>query len=198
MALASPPLTPHGTDDEALLRDAIAGHRHAREDLARRIRRPAYLLALQLVGNRDDALDITHDAVLAFFESLDRFHPSQPIRPWLFTIVRNKVRDLWRRRSRRPTDSLDGNSTLTDHLAAPGPDPEQSAASQELRRQLWQAIRALTPPHREIVLLRDFHDLPYGDIAEVLQIPAGTVMSRLHAARKALRRLVYEGREDST
>ena len=88
---------PQGAADEvALVQGAQAGHQNAREELARRYRRPAYLLALQMVGDRDDALDIAQDAPLRFFESLGRFQSDRPIRPWLLTIVRNRVRDLWR------------------------------------------------------------------------------------------------------
>ena len=94
---------PH--DDGRLVVQAQAGRREARDELARRFRRPAYLLALQIVGNRDDALDIAQDAMLAFFASLVRFRPDEPVRPWLFTIVRNRAR-VWHSGRTRAIESL--------------------------------------------------------------------------------------------
>lgn len=184
-------------DDRGLVVQAQTGRREARDALARRFRRPAYLLALQIVGNSDDALDIAQDAMLRFFESLGRFRPSQPVRPWLFTIVRNRARDMWRRRSNRPGESIDIRPDLVAQLADLGLNPERTAVRRQRQAQVWRGIEALSQSHREIIILRDFHDLAYSDIAAVLAIPVGTVMSRLHAARGALRRLVKEGESDA-
>ena len=173
--------------DPTLILQAQAGERAALDELARRVRGPAYVLALQLVGDRDDALDIAQDAMLRLFKHLGRVAPERPVLPWLFTIVRNRARDLWRSRAARPNESLDARPDLAAHLAAPAGDPEQQAARRERARRLWAAVAALSQAHREILVLRDFHDLAYAEIAEVLSIPAGTVMSRLHAARTALR-----------
>lgn len=178
-----------------LVRHAQAGRAEAREELARRHRREAYLLALQLVGNRDDALDVAQEALLRFFAALGRFERGRPVRPWLFAIVRNQVRDLWRRRRAHRTESLDDPGgefarTLTDTRA----DPQAEAERRALRRRVWRAIAELDPEKREILVLRDFHDLAYAELAEVLGIPAGTVMSRLHAARKQLRERLAGGR----
>ena len=178
---------PRAASELRLVAQAQAGEREAREELARRVRGPAYVLALQLVGNRDDALDIAQDALLRLFAHLGRLTPGRPVRPWLFAIVRNRARDLWRSRSSRPDVSLDGRPDLAIHLAASSRDPEQEAAQRERARRVWSAIGALSNPHREILVLRDFHDLTYADIAGILGVPLGTVMSRLHAARSALR-----------
>lgn len=180
-------LAASGVSDVKLIVQAQAGGREAREELARRVRGPAYVLALQLVGNRDDALDIAQDALLRLFAHLGRLTPERPVRPWLFAIVRNRARDLWRSRKARPDDSLDARPDLTAQLAARSRDPEQEATHRESARQVWSAIGALSRPHREILVLRDFHDLTYAEIAGVLDVPVGTVMSRLHAARSALR-----------
>ncbi len=125
--------------------------------------------------------------MLRLFKHLGRVAPERPVLPWLFAIVRNRARDLWRSRAARPNESLDARPDLAAHLAAPAGDPEQQAARRERARRLWAAVAALSQAYREILVLRDFHDLAYAEIAEVLGIPAGTVMSRLHAARTALR-----------
>lgn len=178
---------PANACDPHLIVQAQAGGRSALDELARRMRGPAYVLALQLVGNPDDALDIAQDALLRLFQHLGRVAPERPVRPWLFAIVRNRARDLWRSRAARPSESLDARPDVVAHLAAPAGDPEQQTARRQQARRIWTAIGTLSRAHREILVLRDFHDLTYAEIAEVLGIPAGTVMSRLHAARGALR-----------
>jgi len=192
MVMAAPP-TALGTMDTELVVQARSGVAAAREELARRYREPAYLLGLQLTGNREDALDVAQDALLRFFATLDRFQEERPVRPYLLRIVRNRVMDLWRRRRLRRAESLDAGE-LPRQIADERPGPEEATRRGELRRRVWRAVAELPPAKREILVLRDFHDLAYAEIAKVLGIPIGTVMSRLHSARKALRRiLVAEG-----
>ena len=148
-------------------------------------RQTAFLLALHLTGNREDARDLAQDAMVRFLGSRATLNEGEDARPWVLTIVRNLVRDRWRRQRVRPTDSLDAD--LSIELVAPGPNPEETAERRQLQRRLWQAISTLPTEKREILVLRDFHDLSYAEIARVIEIPIGTVMSRLHAARTALR-----------
>ena len=179
--------------DQALIARARAGHEGARETLAIRHRQPAYLLALQLLGNREDALDIAQDAMLRFFMTLDTFDAERRVQPWLFTIVRNQVRDLWRQRQRRPGDWAPEAESLIRQLADPAANPEVDLRRQQLRERVWRALATLPTEKREIIVLRDFHDLAYREIAQVLAIPIGTVMSRLHGARRLLRARLEEG-----
>jgi RNA polymerase sigma-70 factor, ECF subfamily len=170
-----------------LVRRARAGDPAACEALALAHRREAYLLALQLMGNREDALDVAQDALLRFFTTLDRFRADEPVRPWLYTIVRNRCRDLMRRgrvRRNEPLESEPGRwrPELVDGHA----DPFRDAARAELQRRVWKALGELSPEHREILVLRDYQDLSYEEISDVLRVPRGTVMSRLHRARKAI------------
>jgi len=185
----SPPPAALGTIDTELVVQARSGVAEAREELARRYRKPAYLLGLQLTGNREDALDVAQDALLRFFATLDRFQAERPVRPYLLRIVRNRAMDLWRRRRIRRAESLDAGE-LPRQIADERPGPEETTRRAELRRRIWRAVAELAPAKREILVLRDYHDLAYAEIAKVLGIPIGTVMSRLHAARKALRELL--------
>lgn len=172
---------------------ARSGDDDAREELARRYRRPAYLLALQLMGNPDDALDVAQDALLRFFTRLDRFKPGRPIKPWLLAIVRNRARDLMRRRRVRRSEPLPEDSpTYRPELIDPASSPEDDYRRHELRAKVWRALVEMPPAQREILVLRDYQDLAYAEIAEVLDIPIGTVMSRLHRARASLRSLLCD------
>lgn len=178
-------------EDHRLIVAARSGDASAREALGRRVSRSAYLFAFQLTGDREASRDIAQDGALRFFRHLDRFDPARPIDPWLYQIVRNRVRDLARRERIRRHESLDA---WLEHRrpvpAAAALDPAGEAERADLRRRIWQSVAHLSDAHREIFLLRDFHDLSYGEIAEVLSIPLGTVMSRLHAARMNLRALL--------
>ena len=179
--------------EPALLRRVRAGDADAREDLARRSGAAAYRLALQLLGDREQARDVAQDAVMRFFATLGRMDPERPIAPWLLRIVRNRVIDL-RRRARARGGEPASASSLEDaeepRDAAPG--PAERSERRELQRVVWACLARLDPSHREILVLRDYQDLSYRDIASVLDIPVGTVMSRLHAARRRLREAVLE------
>lgn len=186
MALSTP------SADAELIPLARNGQAEACTELVTRHRQAAFLFALQLLGNRDDALDVTQDALLRFVTTLGRFDAGRPIRPWLFRIVRNCARDLMRRHRVRQTESLDDHDedSTPRVVVDPAPDPEAVATRRQLQARVWHALAALSEPHREILVLRDYQDLAYAEIAQALDIPIGTVMSRLHAARRALRQLL--------
>ncbi len=182
--------SPDSIPDGALVVDAQRGRRDAREELARRYRRPAFLFAYQLLGNRDDALDVAQDAMLKFFSSLERFESHRPVQPWLFRIVRNRAVDVVRRQKIRRAGSLDDPERAHEPAARPEASPELQAQKRQLQAKVWEAIHRLPEKQREILVLRDYQDLAYAEISTVLGIPKGTVMSRLHGARKALRTAV--------
>jgi len=160
----------------------------AREELAQQTGDSAYVFALQLTGRPETAKDVAQDSVVRFFHGLGRFDDGQPVEPWLFSIVRNQVRDHARREKVRRHDSLDAwLEAGGQRAAAADTDPAVVAERHELQQRIWRAISELSEAYREIVVLRDHHGLSYREIAAVLSIPQGTVMSRLHAARVRLR-----------
>ena len=167
---------------------ASDGSRPARDEIARRLRQPAYVFALQLLGRPEDALDVAQEAMLRFFASIERFDRSRPVHPWLRRIVRNLVIDLVRRRRVRAAESLDtgGPEGSAIDIGDSSVDIESSAEQRQLQELVWACVQGLRPAQREIIVLRDYQDLSYDEIAELLEIPIGTVMSRLHRARKVL------------
>jgi RNA polymerase sigma-70 factor (ECF subfamily) len=173
---------------------AQRGETEALDRLARSCRQQAYVFALQLIGNPDDALDVAQDAMVRFFRSLGRFDASRPVRPWLLRIVRNLVRDRARRMRVRRTESLE---PLRDDARPieprdPGPSPEMLTSRRQLQAMVWTCVQELPDHYREVLVLRDYQDLAYAEIAQTLKIPRGTVMSRLHRARRMLREAVRE------
>ena len=178
--------------DRALVAEAREGETAARERLAKQVGESAYVFALQLTRSPEDARDIAQESVLRFFAHLDSFDPERAVEPWLFGIVRNQVRDTARRERVRRHESLDRWIEQGGAEPASSDDPAAAAQRHELQRQVWRAISDLNDEHREILVLRDYHGLSYRDLAEALAIPAGTVMSRLHAARRRLREVLID------
>jgi len=173
---------------------AQRGETAALDELARSCRQQAYVFALQLTGNPDDALDVAQDAMVRFFRSLQRFDATRPVRPWLLRIVRNLIRDRARRNRIRRTESLEPSSddVLRFEPKDENPDPEAMTVRHDLQRLVWRCLQELPPRYREVLVLRDYQDLAYAEIASTLKIPRGTVMSRLHRARRLLHDLVHE------
>lgn len=167
---------------------SLAGSGEAREALLVRCRRTAYLVALQLLGDREQAMDVAQDTVLKLIRSFDRYDGARPLTPWVAAIARNLVVDLVRRRKVRRADSLE-SLLAEERIEVPdGADsPETRAGRRQLRDRLARAVGELPPAFREVVVLRDYQDLSYDEIAAALGIPRGTVMSRLHRARCLLR-----------
>lgn len=150
----------------------------------------------RVCGNRSEAEDLTQETFVKAFTSLDLFDGRAAFYTWLFRIAVNTSISARRKASRRPTVSLDG-AVNTDHgsrptsagerLAADEAGPSEAAHSAETREAVRIALAALDKQQRAVVVLRDMESLSYEEIAEILQVPAGTVKSRLHRARLALR-----------
>ena len=137
-------------------------------------------MATQILGNPDDAADAVHDALLKVFRKPEAYSAKAgPLAPWFLRVVRNQCIDLIRRR--RPGDSS------VDEQIDPAPGPEYSLEIAQRDRRLQSALNKLSSEQRQIIVLRDYMDLSYAEIAEVLDIAKGTVMSRLHRARMALK-----------
>lgn len=139
----------------------------------------AHALAIQILGNAEDAADAVHDSLATALEKQHSYDAGKgPLKPWFLRMVRNRCIDLLRKR--RPTD--DRVEEIEDAAAG----PEQAAEIADRDRVLRQALESLPTEQREIIILRDYLDLRYAQIADVLDIAPGTVMSRLHRARVAL------------
>lgn len=140
----------------------------------------AHALALQMLGNTDDATDAVQDAFVKALNKPGAYDADAgPLKPWFLRVVRNRCIDLIRRR--RPEDAN------APELSDPGPGPEDSLEGEQLNQLLKQALASLSVEQRQIIVLRDYMDLSYAEIADVLEIAGGTVMSRLHRARMALK-----------
>jgi len=179
-------------DEAALLIAACGGDRGAFGQLVRAYQRKAYAVAYGLVGNRDDALDLAQEAFVKAYRALDRFDTSMPFYPWLYRILRNTCLNHLKKRKRRGESSLDAMHEYGFDAEDDARPPDGHAGLSDLRLAIHSAMGELTEDQREILQLRHFAEHSYSEIAELLEIPIGTVMSRLHASRKRLKRVLEE------
>ncbi len=177
-----------GTAERVLVQRARAGDREAFGELVERYMRRAYYVALGLTGSHDDALDLSQEAFVRAYRARASLDPDRPFYAWLYQIVRRLCFNFLRDRKTRRRRLEEGGSWLVEQArahAASG-DPARSAERSELRARLEQAIAALPEHEREVIVLREFEGLRYREIAELLDVPIGTVMSRLYTARRNL------------
>lgn len=141
----------------------------------------AHALALQMLGNRDDATDVVQDAIVKTLKKPGGYDARLgPLTPWFLRVVRNGCIDLIRRRR--------GGDGCIDDLCEPGPGPQEALELSQRDSELQAALSRLPADQRQIIVLRDYMDLSYAEIAAVLDVPQGTVMSKLHRSRLALRK----------
>jgi RNA polymerase sigma-70 factor (ECF subfamily) len=186
VALASSPPVP--TDDQLLARLA-GGDRKSLDELFKRYRLLAYRVAYRLLGNEADALDAVQDGFVKALSHLSGFEGRSTFKTWLLRVVSNAALDLGRQRGRREVISLD--TAKSGELERGDPLTEENAAAglerADLRRALDRALALLPEAQRRTFILHVDAELSYREVAEVLGISIGTVMSRLYYARQKLR-----------
>lgn len=144
----------------------------------------AYYAALMYTHNRDDALDLSQEAFYRAYKALNTFDTSKNFYTWFYKILKNIcINFINRRKVRNQISTSDENRP---DLVSADKNPEQIFEQNEQTQILWQAINQLTEKDREIIILKEFQEMPYQEIAETLNIPIGSVMSRLYYARKRL------------
>jgi RNA polymerase sigma-70 factor (ECF subfamily) len=183
-------------DDREAVRRVQAGDREAFEPLVEKYKRKVFRLAYQVVRDQEEALDIAQEAFVKAYRALPAFKGDSAFYTWLFRITMNVALDRKRQRATRarsfgaedvPPEEWERTATSSD------PDPEDVASGAERRERIRKGLDSLSEHHRTIIILSDIEGLQYREIADVLGIPMGTVMSRLHHARKRLREILGPG-----
>jgi len=178
--------------EAALVRAAQGGDQAAFGEIVRHFQRVVYRVAYALTRNAADADDLAQETFVRAYQAIGRFRVGEPLRPWLTRIAVNQAYSLYRRRRRRPETSIEPLVEAGRQWAAAGDDPADRAAEAESHARLAEAFAGLSPEHQAVLTLRVVEDLPYDEIARVLNVPVGTVMSRLSRARTELRRRLRE------
>ncbi len=184
---------PVDTNDQALIDRCRDGDVAAFEPLVEKYRERAWRLAFNVLCDREDARDVAQEAFIRAWQALPSFRGQSAFYTWLFRIVMNAAADRARQRAAR--GRAFGTERVPEEdwervMVDPGMAPDERAHRAEERGRLMRALDTLPAPQRTIIMLSDLEGLSYREIAEVLGIPMGTVMSRLHNARKRLRRVL--------
>jgi RNA polymerase sigma-70 factor (ECF subfamily) len=174
------------SEEARLLARCRSGDRGSQEALVRRYQDAVYRLAYRLLGNPEDALDASQEALVAMLRALCSFRGEVPFEVWLRRLATNVC--LMQRRRRRVRARLVGELASEDaDEASHEAGPESIALSREVQSAVWEHLRRLPAQFSAVVVLRELEGLSYEEIARTLRIPLGTVQSRLHRARQLLR-----------
>jgi RNA polymerase sigma-70 factor (ECF subfamily) len=184
-------------DDQGLIADCLRGNTAAFGALVRRYQDRLYNSVYRLVDNAEDAQDVVQEAFLSAYQSLDGFKGDSLFFTWLYRIAVNTAISLKRKQRvvLRIEAGRDGEGGIEPHdpseLSRPGHALEQAEQEQRIHR----ALGRLSPEHRAVLVLKDMEGQKYETMAEVLQVPIGTIRSRLHRARLELRELLERTEE---
>lgn len=182
--------------ENAVVRAVLNGDVNAFEMLVREYEKNVYNLALRMVGNSEDAADMSQEAFIKAYNSLDSFRGDSKFSVWLYRIVSNVCLDFIRSRKRKQTVSLsmedDNGDDVELDIADDTQSPERLMDKRLTREAVRRGLASLPPGQRQILLLREIQGLSYDEIAEVLNVEAGTVKSRIFRARKKLSAFLLE------
>jgi len=151
--------------------------------LFRQFRREAFYHAYALLANESDAADACQDAFSSAFANMPRLKKLDRFYPWFYRILRNRCLNLLGRKRTRDRYAQARSGDEAFHID----DPKQQLENREASEQVWKQLDQLKSKHREILVLKYIHEFSYDEISETLDIPRGTVMSRLYQARSAFR-----------
>lgn len=186
MAVVTAPAPNVSSSDEQLIARFLRGERNALEELFQRYRDSAYRVAYRLLGNEADALDALQEGFIKALTHLHGFERRSSFKTWLLRIVSNASLDLGRQRSRRETMSLEA-AQWQDQEPGAASDPIQEVEQADLRQALDAALAELPEVQRRTFVLHVDGGLSYREVAAIMKISIGTVMSRLFYARQKLK-----------
>ncbi len=173
-------------EEAALVQAAQTGDQAAFAEIVRCYQRPIHRVAYGLTRNASDADDLAQETFVRAWQAIGRFRVGEPLYPWLSRIAVNLAFSLHRRRKRRPEESIEPHTDAGRQWGVED-DPADHAETNERDRQIESAFGELKPEHQAVLALRAVEDLSYDEISRVLNVPIGTVMSRLSRARAELK-----------
>lgn len=183
--------------DRELVEQSQRGDMPAYETLVHRYRNKVYALAYSMLRNEQDATDLCQETFVRGWQAIRSFRKNASFYTWVYRITTNLGIDFIRKRDRRPTTGFEegiepDTAASVQEPPSVNPSPRKEAQRRELREQIDAALLELSAEHRAVIQLREFDGLEYAEIAKVVGCSIGTVMSRLHYARKHLQRLLKD------
>ena len=176
------------------MESARQGDQEAFERLVRAYEKRVFALTLRMCGNAEDAAEAAQEAFLAVWQGLKFFRGEASFSTWLYRLASNACVDLLRREGRhRAAAGPSLNDEELDLAAAdPAPTPQEAAERAELRQQIEAGLQKLSLEYRQVLVLREMHQLSYEEIGQTLNLDPGTVKSRISRGRKRLRKILLE------
>jgi RNA polymerase sigma-70 factor (ECF subfamily) len=180
--------------DAQLVQQCLRGDGSAWEELVRRHTRRIFNICYRFTGNSTEAEDLSQEVFLRVYRTLASYRSAYGgFATWMTSVTRNLLIDHYRRTKRdRITDSLDDKMAIVENKESAGRRPDQQALLGELSGQVQAALTRLSPELREAVILRDLQQLEYAEIRQVLEVPEGTVKSRINRGRIELARILQQ------
>ncbi|HZH91474.1 MAG TPA: sigma-70 family RNA polymerase sigma factor [Pyrinomonadaceae bacterium] len=176
-----------GTSDEQIVERALSGDADAFGEIVRRWERRIYALAYGILGREEEARDATQETFIAAFRNLRGFRGEAKVSSWLHRIAVNQCITRQRRARTRAEDSLEAGTGGEQFAAPPRCSPVRQAEGRERTDAVRRAVAALPPELREVIVMKEFEELTFQEIADALGVPLSTVKSRLYTALKQLR-----------
>ena len=184
------------TQEQQWVEAARRGDEEAFERLVRSYEKRVFALAVRMCGSSEDAAEAAQEAFLAAWQGLRFFRGDASFSTWLYRLTSNACVDLLRREGRHRAaagPSLDDDEELNREVEdVTALSPQDEAERRELRAQIGEGLRALSPEHRQVLILREMHQLSYDEIADALDLDVGTVKSRISRGRKQLRNFLLQ------
>lgn len=184
--------TPVEANETELIRRARQGDTQAFGALVERYQRRVVGVAQAVVHNPDDALELAQETFVRAYENIGKFESRSSFSTWLYRIAANLAIDFRRREGRHVVLRGEDAEGEIERIPSGRGDSFQETARGELHQRLTDALGQLTAEHRAVILLREVEGLSYDEISETLDVPRGTVMSRLHYARSRLRSILKD------
>ncbi len=180
--------------DIELIASAMRGREAGFEELVRRYQRPITNYVFRMLNDYDSSLDVTQEVFIKVYNSLSKYSSEYKFSTWLYRIAHNAAIDHIRRKSpnQQSLEAENGDGSYQLQLECPNPTPEQERERSEWRTEIAAVVKCLPAAYRELILLRHSQDLSYDEIAEITNLPLGTVKNRLFRAREMMREIFIE------
>ncbi|WPB78312.1 sigma-70 family RNA polymerase sigma factor [Archangium violaceum] len=189
------------TDDLTLVKRVRGGDQRAFKLLVERYQRKVYAVALGMLKDKEEAMDVSQEAFVKVYKYLDHFKGDSSFYTWLYRITVNICIDVMRRKGASGGETEEFDESVVNDLSEArigalgsrlGTNPQKSALRRELAEKIQEALAAVPEKHRAILLLREIEGMSYEDLSRTLDIPKGTVMSRLFHARAKVQKILSE------